>query len=256
MSPEEFARMAETAETHWWYCGLREALLRAVRRYLLPSQSPVNVLDAGCGTGENLRALQQALQPAYAGGFDISPLALQYAAGKCPGADLYVSDLCAPAIHQPALDLVISCDVLSVPGITQALSGLQTLVAALRPGGLLILNLPAFAWLRSRHDAAVAQTHRFCAREVRTLLNTLQLKLELLTYRVWTLFPGIVLYRLPSLMRKATTSGGASDVSLAHPLWNAAASMLLRCENRAVDWGVRFPWGSSVFAVARKPVDR
>lgn len=256
MSPEEFARMSQAAETHWWYRGLRDAILRAVKRYLIPGPAPVHVLDAGCGTGENLRALQQTIQPAYAGGFDLSPLALQYAAEKCPGADLYLSDLCTPTLHQPALDLVLSCDVLSVPGITQALPGLQTLVAALRPGGLLVLNLPAYAWLHSRHDAAVAQSHRFCAREVRTLIDTLQLQLELLTYRVWTLFPAIVLYRLPSLLRKRSTADGPSDVSAAPSWWNAAASMLLRGENRAVDAGVRFPWGSSVFAVARKPVGR
>jgi SAM-dependent methyltransferase len=254
MNAGEYERMALAAESHWWYCGLRDAIVQAVRRYSLPMHPTECVLDAGCGSGENLRALQQELPLKYAGGFDVSPLALRFAAPKCPEADLYVSDICHPQLHVTALDLIVSCDVLSVPGLTAALPGLQTLTAALRPGGLFVLNLPAFSWLRSHHDAAVHQSHRFDARTVRTLMETLHLQLELLTYRVWTLFPAIVLYRLPTLWGRAKHDDGPSDLFVPPLFWNAALLAILKCENWAVERGVRFPWGSSVFAVARKPV--
>lgn len=254
MNVGEHERMALAAESHWWYRGLREAIVNAVRRYESPARPMENAIDAGCGTGENLRALQQVLPLKYAGGFDVSPLALNYAAEKCPGADLYLSDICRPQLHVAALDLVLSCDVLSVPGFTKALPGLQMMTEALRPGGLFIVNLPAYSWLRSRHDAAVQQSYRFCAHNVRTLMSTLQLKIELLTYRVWTLFPAIVLYRMPSAWCRQRNDAGPSDVSVPPSLWNRILTTLLHAENQAVEYGVRFPWGSSVFVVARKPV--
>lgn len=255
MKADEYKRMACVEETHWWYCGLREAILQAVRHFCLPSQSAEYILDAGCGTGENLRALQRELPSLkYAGGFDVSPLALGFAAEKCPAADLYLSDICAPKLHVVPLDLVLSCDVLSVPGLTKALPGLRTLIAGLRPGGLFVLNLPAYSWLRSHHDAAVGQHHRFCARIVHSLMRSLHLHVELLTYRVWSLFPAIVLYRLPSLLGRGKDQGGPSDLFVPHPLWNATLGNILRWENWATAHGIRFPWGSSIFVVARKPI--
>jgi SAM-dependent methyltransferase len=254
MNPAEYAQMARVADEHWWYRGLRDTLVRTVHRIGLPAQPPAAILDAGCGTGENLRCLSDALCPAYAGGFDVSSLALEHAALKCPKADLYEADICQPEVHVPQLDLVVSCDVISVPGIAAALPGLQQLANALRSGGLLLLNVPAYQWLLSDHDAAVRQSHRFTARAIRRLMADLGLTLELLTYRVWSLFPLIVLKRLPSLVRGRRDSATAcSDVALP-PRWlNSALGSVLRCENAAVDGGVRWPWGSSVFAVGRKP---
>jgi SAM-dependent methyltransferase len=254
MNPAEYDRMDAVERDHWWYRGLRDLIGRSIRRLEAPRASPLRILDAGCGTGETLRWLNDRLHPAYLGGFDISPVALARAAKKVPAADLYLADICDPEVHVPELDLVLSCDAADVPGIDAALPGLCRLVQALRPGGMFILNLPAFSWLRSRHDVAVHSRQRFTRPQVHALFDKMGLVAELVTYRVWTLFPAIVLVRLPSILRRPSDRSTArSDVGVPWRTTNTILSSLLLFENRVIDAGGRFPWGSSVFAVGRKP---
>lgn len=252
MTPAEFARMATVARTHWWYIGLRDCILRTISRLGMPDLHG-NILDAGCGTGETLQYLQQTLQPRYVGGFDASPLALDYAVGNCPLADLYLSNICDPEIRCPDLDLILCCDVISESGLEIARCGLHSLVAGLRPEGLLVLNVPAYQWLWSRHDAAVQTRQRFNVPQIRRLMRDLGLKTELITYRICTLFPAIVLRRLPSIIwRPKDELQLHSDTVQPNKIINHACRMMLQCENAGLDRGLRYPWGSSVFAVGRK----
>jgi hypothetical protein len=116
------------------------------------------------------------------------------------------------------------------------------------------LNLPAFNWLRSSHDLAVHTSERFTRKQVRTLFHQLGLIPLRMTYRVCSLFPAILLARLPSILfppKDATRV--QSDVRLP-PRWiNWMLESILLLENRAIGWGLRCPWGTSVFAVGRKP---
>jgi SAM-dependent methyltransferase len=213
------------------------------------------VLDAGCGTGENLRFLRETLAPAYLGGFDLSEEAVALAREKAPGADVYRGDLCDPPVHPDALDAVVSCDVLCIPGTVRALPGLRRLVERLRPGGLLVLNLPAYRWLYSRHDVAVHSSERYTARDVRRLLESLGLEVELLSYRLCFLFPLVVASRLPSLLRARPGDPDArSDLNrVPSEAVSRAFLAVLRLENALIARGVRLPFGSSVFALGRKP---
>src|SRR5512145_1145717 len=136
MNPGEHALMARVEADHWWYRGLRDALARALRRPELALPEHPAVLDAGCGTGQNLRLLADLLEPAYLGGFDLSEEAVAIARAKAPAADVYASDVCDPELHAKAFDLVVSLDVVCIPGTARALPGLRRLAAALAPGGL------------------------------------------------------------------------------------------------------------------------
>jgi SAM-dependent methyltransferase len=255
MHPGEVEVMARVEADHWWYRGLRDAAARCLARPDLSLPPAPRILDAGCGTGENLRSLFAPLRPSYLGGFDLSQAALAAAREKAPGADLYCSDICDPEIRADALDLVTSFDVVYIPGAERARPGLARLVSALRPGGLLMLNLPAYDWLYSEHDVAVHTSERYTARRVRGLLADLGLEVEVLSYRLCLLFPAIAASRLAHMGRaRSRPEQARSDLHAPPgPALSAALLACLRLENRWIARGVRLPWGSSVFAIGRKP---
>ncbi len=242
---------------HWWYQGLRDVLTRVLMRPQYKALRGGRVLDAGCGSGENLRLLRDLLAPRYLGGFDLSPRAVAHARATLPGADIYAGDLCCPDIHVEELDLVLCCDVCTAAAGSSAKirgacrTGLGRLRQRLRPGGLLVLHEPAGAWLYSGHDVAVGNRQRFSAGQLGRLLHDLDLKVEFLSYRVCTLLPVIVAARLPSLLRLPAACEATSDVRpCARPL-NRALAALLAVENRLLAAGWRWPWGSSLLAVGR-----
>lgn len=253
MDDREYAVMAELEPTHWWYVGLRDLIVRILARYRLAERGDLRVLDAGCGTGENLRLLGEQLNPRYLGGFDCSLLAVEWSRRKAPSADVYRADLCKPELRADRYDLVLSCDVLYMTGLAAAQEGMQEIAARLSSGGLLILNLPAYGWLYSRHDMAIGTRQRFTASQVASLLDHLGLRRALLSYRLWTLFPAVVLARLPSMLRRPRREQVRSDLTLPNRLVNGCLTRVVQWENAAIARGVRFPWGSSVFAVGRKP---
>lgn len=254
MQDREYELMAAAEPVHWWYRGLRDLIGRTLRKYALGERSERRVLDAGCGTGENLRLLRDTLHPEYLGGFDISPLALEASRQKVPDADVYHSDFCAPDLHADSLDVILSCDVLCTLEPESARRGLAQLARHLRPGGLLLMNLPAYRWLASEHDLAVGTRKRFTKAEIRALLDELGLEPVLVTYRVFVLFPAIVLARLPSLLRQRRPARAArSDLARSLSWTNTPLAAVLRWENAAIMGGAVLPCGSSVYAVGRRP---
>jgi len=250
--PGETAALYALEEEHWWYRGLRDALRRVVRLPQLGLLNVGRVLDAGCGSGEKLRLLRDLLAPRYLGGFDLSPVAVEYARQRLPGADIYRADLRWPEVHVDELDLVLGCDVCTAVGLEESRPGLQRLVERLRPGGWLILHEPALAWLDSGHDLAVGNRQRFASAQLRRLLESLHLEVRLLSYRVCLLLPAIAAARLPPILRRPREGAAASDVRACPRPLNRALESLLAAENRALVRGWALPWGSSVVALGQK----
>lgn len=241
--------MAAVEDHHFWYRGLRDVLLRTLARRGLPEHP--RVLDAGCGTGANLRALAEAFAPSYLGGFDLSEEALEHARAKAPSAALYRADIRSPELSERDLDLVVSLDVIYIAGADACFGGLARLVQALAPSGLFVLEVPAYEWLQSPHDVAVGGTERFTAGQVSRLFERLGLRVELVTYRLCALLPLVVLRRLPGMLAPPVEARSELH-SPPGPLLDAALWRAIALENRLIERGVAMPWGSSVFAIGRR----
>ncbi|GAW67348.1 type 11 methyltransferase [Geoanaerobacter pelophilus] len=248
MSPEEYGRMYQAEDSHWWYVGLHELILSQVEREAVRLKRPLRILDAGCGTGR----LCQLLAPfGEVEGIDASREAIRYCRRRCVAA--MVGDLNRVELEPERYDLITSIDVLYHLGVRDDVEVLKSFLGALRPGGMLILNLVALEWLRSSHDLAVHTRERYDERTLRDRLAAAGFSISLLSFRVTLPFPLVAGYRLLRERLRAPHTGkaGASDVALPSPLVNRALLKLIRMENHLLR-RLRLPIGSSLFAVARK----
>jgi SAM-dependent methyltransferase len=246
--------MANTEDKLWWYKGLRGSLKALLNRHgsKLPKK-PV-ILDAGCGTGANLRFMREQFPEANISGFDLNPSSLSHTREKNPDLDIYESDICQPELKHDSYDLIYSMDVLYMIGVDKSFDGLKKMIDALEPGGLFIINTPALRWLYSEHDVAVHTVERLHASDMKKLAQRLGLECQQVSYRCFYLFPLIVLSRLPTMFGRAPkTAEATSDTALPNPLINSLFSLIMAFENWVLGWGLSYPWGSSVIMVARKP---
>ena len=242
MEHGEYERLAAAEERMWWFRGLHANLLAALAR---AAPRPRVVLDAGCGTGGLLARLAAALPGALVLGIDIDGTAAALARDKsrqpiCRGSvdRLPFADKC--------LDAVLSADVLCHRGVDEraALAGFHR---CLKPGGTLVLNLPAYPWLYSAHDVAVDNARRYRRSEVRRLLAEAGFARVRLAY--WNTF----LFPLMVLRRKLGGRGAASDVALLPAPAERVFGAVMALENRLLRAGIRLPFGGSILATAVKP---
>jgi len=207
------------------------------------------ILDVGCGTGSNLDNLRLALPQARLHGVDLHPLAVSLARSRGVGTICRAS---ANALPYPdkAFHAVLALDVFYAIEVDER-RALRECHRVLKDGGILFVNLPAFEFLRGAHDAAVHTRQRYTARELGEKLASAGYEVLRLTYWNALLFPLVFAWR-----RMQWRHRGEAPRSDLIPLPGAANGLLklvLRLE-RSVFSGVNLPFGSSVFAVARKRI--
>jgi SAM-dependent methyltransferase len=181
-------------------------------------------------------------------GLDIDPGVLALARSRT-GEDVEWIDGSVTEMPFPdeSFEAVLSLDVLYSQGVESDLAGARELWRVLGPGGVAILNLPAYPWLMSAHDAVARTARRYTAPALRRLLIEAGFANVSVTYRVSAPFPAAAAHRL-------LTRGGAArtDVGKVAAPVNRALTAIGRVETRLAMRGVRAPFGLSVFAVARK----
>lgn len=239
--------MARAEDRLWWYRGLRRLVVGAlVRRF--PAGARPRILDVGCGTGGTFRAIRRALPGVSYVGFDLEPKALEHCRARGVRSLVRASASAVP-VRARSADAVVCLDVLCYRGMDPA-AALARFFEILKPGGLLLVNLPAFESLSGEHDLAVGIARRFRAPELRGLCERAGFEIARLTYWNWTLFLPLLAWR--RLTRGAGETRATSDTARSPGWLNPPLTALVLLEvglTRLLSW----PWGSSVFVVARRP---
>jgi len=243
VNPTEYAAMFAVEDRHWWYLGVRREVERWLDGLRPVGSGRLRVLDAGCGTGGLLANLRTS---AWRAGVEISPAGIGLARSRGLRA-LVLGSVCALPFTEASFDAVVSIDVLCHSGVEE-LPALEEAARVLRPGGLLLLQVPAFDWLRGEHDVAVWTKRRYRRTEAVELLSAAGLSALRAGYRNALLFPAAAIVRLAS-RRAGAREAARSDVRPVPAPVNALLSGVLALERKL---GIRFPFGLSVFCVAEK----
>jgi SAM-dependent methyltransferase len=240
----ELAKMFHLEDTYWWFVARRRLVGNLVARYR-PRQSPLRILDVGCGTGATLGVLSEYGEVT---GVDSSRDALRFCRQR-GHRNLVLAQAERLPVLSESVDVITGLDLLE--HIPDDGAAVRELARALRPGGLLVITVPAYPFLWSEHDEALSHIRRYRARRLRHLLEGADLRVERLSPLITSLLPAIAALRLLQRLR-LRKRGDARTAYIEPPRSvNRLLTWLLGIESA---WLIRFnlPVGVSLLAVARK----
>jgi SAM-dependent methyltransferase len=243
VDPAEYDKLEAAEGRMWWFAALHANLLAMLDR-TRPGPGPV--LDAGCGTGGLLTKLGTRDPGHEAIGIDREPVACARAAAKS-GRPVCAGSINALPFGDRAFAAILSADVLCHRAVDERVA-LEQFHRCLGPGGLLVLNLPAYRWMLSRHDIAVHNTRRYTRKGVAALLRAADFR------PIYTGYWNTVLFPLMLATRKLLPArrGEDSDVKLYPAPVEALCRAATAIERGLMRCGVRLPFGGSLVAVAVK----
>lgn len=237
MEPAEYALMDAAEDRMWWYRALHARLCDAL------GDIRGRVLDAGCGTGGFLAALRGRRPDLTRFGLEWDATAAARARGKS-GAAIVRGSVNALPFADDSFDAAVSADVLCHAAADPA-DALAELKRVLRPGGRLVVNMPAYQWMLSAHDRRVHNVRRLTASATAAMLR--RAGFARVDARYWN---GLLL-PLMIIQRKMLARGDAvSDVAPFPPWLDIMLHGMTEFERRLP---FPLPVGGSVLAQAEKP---
>ena len=241
MEPNEYATMFRVEETHWWYGALHRLIFQALEAEL-PDWRKKEIVDVGCGTGAILKRLGN---PEKNIGIDLAPEAISFCRQRGLN-NVRQADICALPFADASFDAAICSSVLYHQWVRDVKGAVREMYRVLRPGGVLLINVPAFSFLHSPHDEAVMTVRRFRKPEIRRLLWESNFTICRLTYWTTFLFPAAIVAR---------TLGGSkmgrdfdtAEVSFTRRMFAQIMELELRVLRK-----ISLPFGVALLAAARK----
>lgn len=248
MDAAEYRKLADVEDRMWYFRALHAHVERALVTAL--GARPVAVLDAGCGTGGLVRRLAPKHPTWGWAAIDLSPLAcelarVRLAAAGLSSVDLRQGSVTALPFPDASFDAVVSADVLY--HVDDDAAAVREYFRVLRPGGVVVLNLPAYRWLWSYHDVAVHARRRYQRGEVLDKAQAAGFRDVRATY--WN---SVALPLIAARRKLLPAPRGGSDVHVFPAPVEAAFDAAMATERGWLRVFGVLPFGCSVFAVGRK----
>jgi SAM-dependent methyltransferase len=198
MAAAILVELADEVRRHpWWRARTTLVLDLLRRRGVAP---PGRILDAGCGWGTTLLGLENAGYRAT--GLDVARPMLERLDRERPGRDLIVGDLSsdwplAAADRFGTFDAVLALDV--IEHLDDDRAAVARLGRLARPGGLVLLSVPALPGLLGEFDEVQGHRRRYLPETLRAAFDDTGLTLDRLFW--WGAWMVPILTRLRSKRR-------------------------------------------------------
>jgi SAM-dependent methyltransferase len=246
MEQSVYAVEAAVEAEHWWFRGRRKLFSDEIRRLGVPPTA--QIVDVGTGTGTNLRLLRE-LGFSRVEGVDFSDDAIRFCRDKGLG-EVIKSDVYSLPFADGSLDLVLMTDV--VEHVEDDRRAIAEAARVLRPGGALLITVPAFQALWGRQDDVSHHLRRYRLRQLTDVLRSTGFAVERAYYFNYLLFMPIWLARQIIRILGAKLD---SENQVNTALLNRLLYGLFLFDVRTAPH-LRPPFGVSALAVARRSQTR
>lgn len=243
---EEFLyrQFYEVEKKHWWFVA-RQHIVRDVIDQRLELVRHSKVLDVGCGTGAILESLAGKFD-AY--GIDNEQLAIEFC--KKRGINnLYRGTLETFPSSQDQFDLVTLLDVIEHTDDDLAL--LCQVHKVLKPGGTVLITVPAFRFLWGKHDDINHHKRRYIKSEIERLLVDGGFSVQMVSYYNTFLFPAALIQRL---IQRIFRPSDDKTLSIPSEFANRVMTFIFSSERFFIR-RISFPVGLSIIAMGSRPIE-
>ena len=241
-------RLLAVEDRHFWFRARNQIIAALIQTPIHALPDGFRILEVGCGSGNVLRVLKAvAAGRGSVEGLEVSEPAAAAARARTglPITNGHLADLHAPESY----DIIAAFDVLE--HIRDEHAALSEMRARLKPGGRLILTVPAHPGLWSAFDVASEHMRRYTSTGLPEALARAGFTVEYLSYFMSLLFPAMWL-------RRNLLKADRRDLAVVYdaefrivPGINRVAYEVLRQEAHLIRRGGRLPFGTSLAVIAR-----
>lgn len=246
MESGTFASEAIHEASHWWFVGRRRLFAREIAEANLPAQAAI--LDVGTSTGTNLRMLRE-IGFDNVSGLDFSREAIAYCESK-GFTGVREGDICAMPFADESFDLVLATDIIEHVDADDV--ALSEIARVLKPGGMVLVTVPAFKALWGLQDRVAQHKRRYRQEQLLERIAKAGLTTESSYYFNYLLFLPILLARrtidlLGIKARSEADFNSRSSNWLFEKIFTFDVFSARRLKPR---------FGVSILAFARKPAEK
>ena len=244
MEPAEYEKMYSLEETYWWFQGRKNIVLSLLDKVEVFRKGGAKVLDLGCGTGLILTLMGKKH---WTVGMDFSPLSMAFSHKRGAKNLIQADAQCLPT-PTDTFDLVTSLD------LTEHVEHDDWMLAevnrVLKPGGHMLLTVPAHPFLWSEHDEALYHYRRYTHKLLKQRVTQAGFEIQRLTYCISFTFPIIVGYRIFKKIFKKKNQPKTHLV--VPPPWANKFLIWTVSIEAAILKKINIPFGVSLLVLAKK----
>ena len=233
------------SEDHFWFQWRARAAAALISRLGLPAGQALRVFDVGCGTGITARQLARTTSWVFDGA-DLNVEALKRCGGGLERV-LYYDVLEKREEFRDRYDIAILFDV--IEHIEEPKPFLEAVFFHLKPGGILLVNVPALMSLFSVYDTVAGHYRRYDRPMLAAEFSGLDVSVVDQVYWGFSMVPLL-------MARKFVLRGETSEAQTIRtgfvPPSPAAHALLKRVMAAESSLVSRPPFGSSLLAAVRK----
>jgi SAM-dependent methyltransferase len=247
----------ESLGEEFWYATCRQDLIKKIleshvaalgkqKNKKKSGKRPWTILDAGCGSGMNYKALEKFGKVIS---LDVNERAIRIC--KSRGfKNVFKGDAQSmKMLKSNSFDLVCAMEL--IEHLPKDHSFINEAHRILRKGGFLLITTPTFKFLWSEDDELGHHERRYSRKQLKALVKN-KFNIHMLNYRYFFLFPFSVCVFLMLRLKNSLGGKKANSLSATPKMLNSFLNSVMSVENSLISRNVHLPFGVGLVMLCEK----